>query len=444
MTHSTNQSSKHIGPLAIKRLIAGEPAGNIAALPGEWQTWATQIANRRNGSTAGEIWNEILSKLPAQDRKAATEAVIKARPDEADWITTLTNTMEALPADIAPKARLAFVESLKAAAPGVDVDVLLPPLRLIDSTEILAKEFPEPVWAIPGIVPAGLTLLAGRPKIGKSWLTMQIALAVASGGVALGANVDRGRVLYLALEDSERRLQNRMKAQRWPADATDAVKFMLYKDFREQIEYLNGGGGSRLAKHLQRERYRLLVIDTLSKSFKGDQNDNAEMTAAIAPVHEIVNTLDMAAIIIHHHAKPKGTDPNPVDDLMGSSAIAGVADTIIGLYKEQGKAGAKLAVTGRDVEGLNLQLKWDGEFFCWQNEGDANELTITEQRQKIIDVLAPGQWAGVTAISKATGANKGHTHTRLQDLVVAGLVERKTKGTEVQYRLTDRKPKLQN
>ncbi len=435
------------GPLTIKRLIEGQqlPPALFLNLPEPWNGWAGQLVNRRNGRSAGEVWDSILAKMPAKERKTASETVIKAKPDSSHWQDDLRAVLDRLPDQaVSRKMRQVLADLARRNELGIDPDFLLPPLRTIDSVDILTKEFPDPVWAIPGIVPAGLTVIAGRPKIGKSWLTMQIALAVATGGAALGERIERGRVLYLALEDSERRLQKRMAAQGWPTDARDAVKFILYSDFRDQIEFLNSGGGSRLAKHVEQEGYRLLVIDTLSKAIKGDQNDNAEMTAAIAPIHATVNALDIAGIVVHHHAKPKGTDPNPVDDLMGSSAIAGVADTIIGLYKEQGKAGAKLAVTGRDVEEHTLQLKWDIEFFCWQNEGDANEITITEQRQKILDMLATVDWAQVGAIAKAADMNKGHAHTRLQDLVIAGLVERKSNKGEVYYRLADKQPKLPN
>ena len=68
-------------------------------------------------------------------------------------------------------------------------------------------------WAISNLVPEGASILAGRPKIGKSWLTLNLALAVASGGVALGKiPVEAGQVLYLALEDGQRRLQKRLKS----------------------------------------------------------------------------------------------------------------------------------------------------------------------------------------------------------------------------------------
>src|SRR5690606_9258812 len=82
---------------------------------------------------------------------------------------------------------------------------------VITAQELMTRQFPPPRWAIPDLLPEGLTVLAGKPKCGKSWLALNIAFAVASGGQALGyINVQKGEVLYLALEDSPRRLQGRL------------------------------------------------------------------------------------------------------------------------------------------------------------------------------------------------------------------------------------------
>ncbi|MER5783895.1 AAA family ATPase [Streptomyces mobaraensis] len=78
--------------------------------------------------------------------------------------------------------------------------------------ELMAAEFPEPRWAVPGIISEGVNLLAGPPKVGKSWLSLGLALAVAAGGQAMDTvPVEGGPVLYLALEDTPRRLQTRMR-----------------------------------------------------------------------------------------------------------------------------------------------------------------------------------------------------------------------------------------
>ena len=76
---------------------------------------------------------------------------------------------------------------------------------------LMAEEFAPPRWAVPGLIPEGLSLLAGAPKAGKSWLALNLALGIAAGAPVLGeVAVDPGEVLYLALEDTPRRLQSRM------------------------------------------------------------------------------------------------------------------------------------------------------------------------------------------------------------------------------------------
>jgi hypothetical protein len=78
--------------------------------------------------------------------------------------------------------------------------------------ELLSMDLAEPTWAVPGLIPTGVTLLVGPPKIGKSWMGLGISVAVATGGKALGKiEVDPGEVLYLALEDTARRLKSRLR-----------------------------------------------------------------------------------------------------------------------------------------------------------------------------------------------------------------------------------------
>src|SRR3954471_23399562 len=85
-------------------------------------------------------------------------------------------------------------------------------LGLSTAADLMAEALPPIRYVVPGYVTEGLTLLGGKPKIGKSWLTAGLCIAVATGGYALGSiKVDGGDVLWLALEDNKRRLQRRLK-----------------------------------------------------------------------------------------------------------------------------------------------------------------------------------------------------------------------------------------
>ncbi len=94
------------------------------------------------------------------------------------------------------------------------------------------EEFPPIRFVVPGYLPEGCTILAGRPKLGKSWLALDMALAVANGGRCLGTDCDPGAVLYLALEDNRRRLQSRLQKLAparetipWPQSLTFATEW---------------------------------------------------------------------------------------------------------------------------------------------------------------------------------------------------------------------------
>src|SRR5437763_13472694 len=94
--------------------------------------------------------------------------------------------------------------------------------KLTSAADLIAREFAEPKWAVPDVIAEGLTILAGKPKTGKSWAALDFAVAVAGGYPALG-NIEcrQGDVLLLALEDNDRRLNQRLKAvlQGQPAPA---------------------------------------------------------------------------------------------------------------------------------------------------------------------------------------------------------------------------------
>ena len=176
-----------------------------------------------------------------------------------------------------------------------------------------------------------------------------------------------------------------MKKQNWPIGLP--ADFMPLGQFAEQVGDLRNGGGERLARQIEARGYRLVVIDTLSRSVYGDQNDVESMTLALTPIQEMAQALNTAVVMVDHHSKGFGTNPDAVADILGSTAKGAMADCVLGLYRERGKAGAKLAVTGRDVEERTLALTWDHITGCWQLEGDADELELTERRQEILNAL---------------------------------------------------------
>ena len=145
-------------------------------------------------------------------------------------------------------------------------------METITAEDLEQKDFPEIKWAVPNLLPEGLTILAGRPKRGKSWLGLGLALAVASGGKALGTiDVEKGNALYLALEDNERRLKNRLACLKEPS-----LKLPPQLHLVTNFLPLQMGGLQTLTDWLDKHpKTRLVVIDTLGRilpSNKGKSN----------------------------------------------------------------------------------------------------------------------------------------------------------------------------
>ena len=135
----------------------------------------------------------------------------------------------------------------------------------IRASDLQAKAFEPLRYVLPGLIPEGASLLVGRPKLGKSWLALDLCIAIADERTTLGAlQPATGDVLYLALEDGERRLQRRMatllpNANGWPTRLTLATRWKRANegglaDIRDWCKWV--------------EKPTAVVIDTLEK-FRG-------------------------------------------------------------------------------------------------------------------------------------------------------------------------------
>lgn len=286
----------------------------------------------------------------------------------------------------------------------------------LSADTILKTDWPEPVWIIPGILPTGLTVFGGAPKLGKSWFALQMAQAVAAGGCTLGRKIQQGAVLYLALEDPPRRLKERMLRQHWVLDLP--CDFLPVGRFQDTIGDLRNGGGGRLTGFISANSYQLVVIDTLSRAISGDQNDVSEMTTWLTPLQEISHTHNCAVVLLDHHNKIGGADA--VRDILGSTAKGAMADTIIGLYRERGKSDARLSVTGREVEEQTIDIRFDHQTGSWQL--DSNPLSgLTGEQADLVLVLEGIQPATTRQVTEALGKrwpeDKGRIWNRLVSLV---------------------------
>jgi hypothetical protein len=253
----------------------------------------------------------------------------------------------------------------------------------ITAAALMEKIFPEPRWAIPGILPEGLNILAGKPKKGKSIFALNIGLSIALGGLALGKiPVEQGAVLYLALEDTERRLQVRLKQMLiYSNGAPDALHLFT------KWPRMDAGGLELLeGKISEIPNLRLVIIDTLQKfrkPAKGNANLYAEDYETVTKIKDIADRLGVCILLIHHLRKAESDDI--FDTLSGSLGLTGGTDG--NLVMESSKGITTLHITGRDVEGIELALELDGQMLTWRLLGERAEVKSTNDQQRVYDAL---------------------------------------------------------
>lgn len=316
------------------------------------------------------------------------------------------------------KATLAVTTDPGDAAP-VDEKLVAQKPSIISAKELLTKVFPKPKYAVDGLLPEGVTVLVGKPKLGKSWLTIGIAVAVASGGKALGTiPVDKGDVLLLALEDGARRLQNRLNG------VLNGGPVPAKLDVATEWRRIDDGGLDDIEGWLKdHPDARLVVVDTLKRVRPPERpgriyNDDYD---AIAPLADLAKQYAVAIVVVHHTRKQDSEDP--VDLVSGSTGLTGAADGVCVLKRMRLQSSAELLSFGRDFEESSLALEWDKEKLQWKYVGEAAEFKMSEERRAIIDVIRKnGGKATPKEIAEALGKPAGTIRKNLWDMKNDGQV----------------------
>jgi hypothetical protein len=235
---------------------------------------------------------------------------------------------------------------------------------------------------VPGIFPEGLTILAGRPKIGKSWMALDVALAKAAGRFVLGnIHLDESDVLYAALEDNQRRLRNRigkiLAGDSWPHRLTLATKWRR----------LDAGGVADAKDWAASVKNpRLIIFDTLA-GVRPDRNNKDTLYEgdyrALTELQSWLSEAGIGGIVLHHTRKMEADDP--IDSVSGSLGLTGCSDTVGVLAR--GKDGTTLYIRGRDVEEQELATTFSKTSCRWTIMGDAEQVQRHETRQAILHAM---------------------------------------------------------
>lgn len=248
--------------------------------------------------------------------------------------------------------------------------------------QLMAAEFPEPKWAVPGILAEGVSLLAGPPKVGKSWLSLGLGLSVAAGSQAFDSvPVKGGPVLYLALEDTPRRLQTRMGKLLGGQQAPPGLTLVT------ECPPFPQGGSEAIAGWLDRNPdARMVVIDVFAKmrgqSPQGVSAYDADYVA-VGYAKRLADHYGIAVVLVHHVRKMASEDF--LTEVSGTNGIAGAADATLVLKRARGQADGILHVTGRDVNEAEYALSFQEASGAWHLlDGPAADHTVSDTRATIL------------------------------------------------------------
>jgi hypothetical protein len=258
-------------------------------------------------------------------------------------------------------------------------------------------DFPEQRFLAKDIILLGTTtILAGRPKKGKSWAAFDLSISVATGGNWMNHFAcERGDVLFLALEDTKRRMKERALKllQGQPIPKNLYVKHYIDKDGTQE-DYLE-------RKLKANPNLKLIVIDTLqmyrtSKAKKG--SDYEHDYESIAAIHRLSKKYNVAILLVHHTKKAKCEET--VDEVSGTTGITGAVDTWLILAERQSQT--RLQGAGRDIEPVNFPVELSKETSKWEIiDEEAKKKTKQDQARDLIrEFLSEGPKLS-TAIKEA-------------------------------------------
>jgi hypothetical protein len=298
-------------------------------------------------------------------------------------------------------------------------------IRIVNAVDLLNSEFKPPRWAVPDLLMEGLALLAGRPKLGKSWLALGLGVDVASGTPALGKiKTIPGEVLYLALEDGERRMQERLQLVLGDRPASPLLSFAYdwpkFDDNEKGMELLE----EWIVAH---PLARLVVIDTFKRVRPAEKGGNKRLYDldydALAPLAALARQHAIAIVVVFHARKGEADDP--LDLVSGTTGLSGAVDAVFVLRRERGQADASLFVTGRDIEERDMAMKWHGDTadrFWWEWIGEAEDYRLSAERRQVMDVVSEMPGCKPADISGALNKTVGSIRYLLFKMVREGQV----------------------
>ena len=271
-------------------------------------------------------------------------------------------------------------------------------LETMTAEQLQSAPYSPVPFLVEGLLPEGLHILAGAPRIGKSWLALWLCLCISQGQALWNFATTQGEALYLSLEDSYRRIQSRL------FDLTEDAPLTLH--FAIMADTLKRGLEQQIEQFLtEHPTTKLVVIDTLQRvrGAGSDSNLYANDYQDIGLLKKLADNQHIAILLIHHLRKLH--DDDPMNMISGSTGLSGAADSTFVLQKSSRLANiASLHCTGRDILDRTLKLEFGEEDHVWKLLEDSKtcsgasristlriENLLSELLQKESEISAPAK-----------------------------------------------------
>ncbi|MDR1903066.1 MAG: helicase RepA family protein [Treponema sp.] len=219
--------------------------------------------------------------------------------------------------------------------------------EILSADKLRDTNFKNTEFIIDGIIPIGLTLLIGPPKMGKTWLTLLMAECITGRFPLFGHPIQQTIVLYYTLEDSVKRCKYRLNkiGTGWSRN------LHFCEEAHTTVDIMNG---------IRSTKARIVFIDTfMAFSDLEDNNSYSETTRKVRELKKIADTMEVAIVLVHHAKKESKNGSDWTEEAIGSQGLTGAADCLISLKRKRGDNDAFLLITGRDISDKRIPLRWN-------------------------------------------------------------------------------------
>lgn len=249
-----------------------------------------------------------------------------------------------------------------------------------NALELQGEDISPPTWIVKDVLPMGLSMLCAPSKIGKSWMMLQLSLAVSEGKDFLDFRTNQCGVLYYALEDSKARIKDRMNKILKGKRASSNLHFVI------QADTVDGGLLEKIKEELTAyPDIKLIIVDTLQKvrgkvvknesAYSGDYRE-------MGGLKEFADRNGIALLFVHHLRKQLD-DGDVFNMISGSTALMGAADSVFIISKKKRMDdSATLSMTGRDIQQSDLVVSFSKTDYVWEVQGTAEEIEARRERQE--------------------------------------------------------------